>query len=110
MFISLERKDDPCKTGGRKHVFDFTLVEKMSNTLPLLVFISLERKDDPCKTGGGSRSSIFRIFADFTSMIYADLCKLQEGTHWCPATYKLERDKYLAKVRIKITFLRIENF
>ena len=81
----------------------------MSDTLPLLVFISLERKDDPCKTGG-ERSSIFKIFAGFTSRIYADLCKLQEVTHWCPATCKLERDKYLANVPIKITFLRIENF
>ena len=38
------------KNGGRKQVLDFTLVEKMSDTLPPLVFISLERKDDPCKT------------------------------------------------------------
>ena len=60
VFISLERKDDPCKTGG-KQVFDFTPVEKMSDTWPLLVFISLERKDDPCKTGGESRLSILPL-------------------------------------------------
>ena len=69
---------------GRKPVSDFTLVEKMSDTLPLLVFVSLERKDDPvkrgesetfplsvfmsferkddpCKTGGGGKSSILPL-------------------------------------------------
>ena len=46
---------------GRKQVFDFTLFEKMSDTLPFLVFISLERKDDPCKTGGERKSSILPL-------------------------------------------------
>ena len=48
----------PLWNGGRKQVFDFTLVENMIGTLLLLVFISLERKDDHCKTVGESRFSI----------------------------------------------------
>ena len=34
VFISLERKDEPCKTGGEYQDFDFTLVENMSDTSP----------------------------------------------------------------------------
>ena len=44
VFISLERKDDPCK----RHI---TLFEQMRDTFDLLVFISSERKNDPCKMG-----------------------------------------------------------
>ena len=70
VFISLERKDDRCKTGAYKvgncnllfleysksHVgvwiegnsneiaLHFTFVEEMRDTWPLLVFISLQRK------------------------------------------------------------------
>ena len=61
VFISLERKDNPCKTGGRKQVCDLTFVEKMYDTSPLLVFISFERKDDSCKKGGESRSAILSV-------------------------------------------------
>ena len=42
-------------------MFDITLVEKISDTLPLLVFISLERKDD-----WGPIINIFlRVYLDF---------------------------------------------
>ena len=43
VLISLERKDDPCKS-------DFTHFEQTRDTLFLLVFISLEKKDNPCKS------------------------------------------------------------
>ena len=50
VFISLERKDDPCKTGGESR-FSILPLLKIWVTLHPLVFISLERKTDPCKTG-----------------------------------------------------------
>ena len=71
VFISLERKDDPCKTGGESRSLFFTPVEKKCDTWPLLMFILLERKDDPCKTGGDNRSSILPLLRNeshFTSL------------------------------------------
>ena len=46
VFISLERKEDPCKSDCST----FTLFKKFHDALPFLVFKSLERKDDPWKS------------------------------------------------------------